>query len=175
MKRFSIVVAHDGAWGIAKDGDLPWHIPGDLAHFKATTTATPDKSVRNAVIMGRKTWESIPARFRPLRRRLNIVVTRNPDYDAGEGVLVATSMDEALTQADRADVHNVFLVGGATLYNEAIGRPDCEALIVTRVRGTFACDVALAPFDATWLPGPASNLIEENGIEYDILTYRRQV
>lgn len=174
MRRFSIVVAHDEAWGIAKNGDLPWHLPGDLAHFKTTTTATPDKSVRNAVIMGRKTWESIPARFRPLRRRLNIVVTRNRDYFVGDGVLTAASMDNALGLADRANVHNVFLVGGATLYNEAISRPDCDALLVTRVRGTFDCDVSLAPFGGNWTAGSASQLIEENGVQYDMLTYRRR-
>ena len=77
MVNFSIVVAMDEQQGIGKGGKLPWHIPGDLKYFKNLTTKTklPDK--KNVVIMGRKTWESLPQNFRPLSKRINVVLTRN--------------------------------------------------------------------------------------------------
>ncbi len=63
--------------GIGKDGTMPWNLPGDMAYFKALTTQTRDSNKQNAVIMGRRTWDSIPAKFRPLSNRINIVLSRS--------------------------------------------------------------------------------------------------
>ena len=140
-------------------GSIPWKLPGDLKYFKEVTTATSNPDKQNAVrelwsarpchneglraltlpcakvIMGRKTWESIPAKFRPLDDRVNIVLSRNPSAAAElglpAGVVCATSLDNALELlADGselgADVESVYVIGGASVYAEAIASPACE-------------------------------------------------
>lgn len=153
MKRFDIVVAADENRGIAAGGDLPWHLPGDLAHFKRITSEAP-AGKRNAVIMGRKTWESIPPKFRPLPRRLNVVLTRRVDYDVPAGVLVAPDIDAALTAASEGeparDVARVFVVGGGQVYTEAIALPSCERVYITRVLARYDCDTFFPAFESDY-------------------------
>src|SRR3989338_1802540 len=96
MTPFNIVVAMDQNRGIGLDGKLPWHLKCDLRHFKEITTKTRDKNKRNAVIMGRKTWDSLPVRFRPLPDRVNVVITRNTSLEFPQGVSRADRLDQAL-------------------------------------------------------------------------------
>jgi len=93
MKSFSIVVAVDSEFGIGKVGTLPWHLPADMKHFKTVTTHNASD---NVVIMGRKTWDSIPEKFRPLSQRLNIVISRQEDLILPQGVLLAQCLEHAL-------------------------------------------------------------------------------
>jgi dihydrofolate reductase len=113
--------AHGGVIGAA--GGMPWHVPEDLAHFKRTTGGAP-------VVMGRRTWDSLPPRFRPLPGRANIVVTRQPDW-AADGAVRAASVDEALALAasDADDV--VWVIGGAELFARTIEHADL--LVVTEL------------------------------------------
>lgn len=112
-------VARDGA--IGRGGTMPWHLPQDLAHFKRTTLGCP-------VVMGRKTWESLPPRFRPLPGRRNVVVTRNAAWQA-EGAEAAPSLDAALARL--AEAPRVFVIGGGELYAQALPRAD--GLVLTEV------------------------------------------
>ncbi|QAZ41044.1 diacylglycerol kinase [Methylibium sp. Pch-M] len=112
-------VARDGAIGRA--GTMPWHLPQDLAHFKRTTLGCP-------VVMGRKTWESLPPRFRPLPGRRNVVVTRNAAWQA-DGAEAAPSLDAALKRLREAE--RVFVIGGGELYAQALPRAD--GLVLTEV------------------------------------------
>jgi dihydrofolate reductase len=80
MSRLAIILAATTKGGIGKDGQLPWHLSKELAYFARVTTNAPDGKM-NAVFMGRNTWESIPDRFRPLSRRINVVISRNKDFD----------------------------------------------------------------------------------------------
>lgn len=73
---FQLVVAATRKLGIGKNGSMPWKLPGDMAYFKEITSKTADSAKQNAVVMGRKTWESIPPKFRPLPGRINVVLTR---------------------------------------------------------------------------------------------------
>lgn len=117
------VVARNGVIG---DGDkMPWHLPEDLAHFRRVTQGCP-------VIMGRATWDSLPARFRPLPGRRNIVVTRNPAWCA-EGAEAAASPAAALALAGGAP--RVFVIGGATLYAAAL--PLADELLLTEIDRDF--------------------------------------
>lgn len=106
---------------IGKDGDLPWHIPEDLKHFKDITNG-------HTVIMGRKTWESIPEKFRPLKNRENIIITRNEDYDVPDGVKIFTSFERAVEHCRNK---YAFVIGGASLYNLAMDFVD--TLYITHV------------------------------------------
>lgn len=145
--RFEVVVAADEARGIGRAGGLPWKLPGDMAYFKRLTSEAPEGCV-NAVLMGRKTYESIPARFRPLRGRLNVVLSRRADFGTDDGVLVHGSLDAALgALAGRAELAKVFVIGGGELYAEALAHPACARVHLTRVHATFACDTFLAPFE----------------------------
>jgi dihydrofolate reductase len=97
---------------IGANGTMPWHLPEDLAHFKALTQGHP-------VIMGRKTWDSLPARFRPLPGRTNIVVTRQADWHA-DGAQRAASLDEALSLAEQSGAATAWIMGGAQIYAQAL-------------------------------------------------------
>jgi dihydrofolate reductase len=126
-------VARDGA--IGRDNDLLWNDPRDQKHFRTTTLGCP-------VIMGRRTWDSLPARFRPLPGRRNIVVTRNAAWQA-PGAEVAHSLAQALTLV--ADVPKAFVMGGGQLYAEAL--PLADELELTEVDASFEADTFFPAWD----------------------------
>lgn len=133
MKSFAIIVAVDEKNGIGYEGKLPWpRLPQDMKHFKQITTA----GGFNAVIMGRKTFESLSS---PLPNRLNIVITRNRTTD--NGFICTSSLVKALSIASaHPRVHNVFVIGGAQVYQEALLHPKCATLHLTRIHKEFKCD-----------------------------------
>ncbi|MCG8995795.1 dihydrofolate reductase [Laribacter hongkongensis] len=128
--------ARNGVIGL--DNRMPWHLPEDLAYFKHVTLGKP-------VVMGRKTFESIG---RPLPGRLNIVVTRNPDWQAA-GIQVAHSLDAALALAAAAAPEEIMLIGGAELYRQAL--PQADVLYLTEIDAEFAGDAFFPEVDlARW-------------------------
>jgi dihydrofolate reductase len=133
------VVAADEMDGIARGGDLPWRLPRDLAHFKRLTSeAAPGK--RNAVFMGRVTWETIPPKFRPLPGRINLVLTGQAAYPA-PGALRAHRIEDALAALSAMpEVDRIFCVGGAAIYDASVRLPECDRIYLTRVYGDFGCD-----------------------------------
>jgi len=143
MKNFSIIVAMDQNRGIGKGGKLPWSIPDDMKYFKKVTTATEEPSKCNAVIMGRITWESIPDKFRPLKGRVNIVITRNKNFVLPQGVKKAESLTDALKLIDDT-VESVFVIGGGQIYHEAIQMPECRTICSTEIDDAFDCDVVFS-------------------------------
>lgn len=142
MKSFSIVVAATKSNnGIGMEGNLPWKIPADMKHFK-NITCGDDQSKENVVIMGRKTYESIPEKFRPLPNRKNIVLSRNADIRSTlkmpESVVVADSLTNALEilnveSASGLQTGEVFVIGGQTVYAEAMAMPQCAKIYLTQV------------------------------------------
>jgi dihydrofolate reductase len=166
---FDVVVAADLEWGIGKAGGLPWpKLRGDLAHFRRVTTSTAREGARNAIVMGRKTWESKEVGGKPLPKRLNVVVSRG-ELVVPEGVVAAKSLDEALAVKD---VETIFVVGGAGLFQEALVDARLRYVYLTRVEGRFECDVTMPNLDernyyrdATW-DGEAIG--EDNGVRYRI-------
>jgi dihydrofolate reductase/thymidylate synthase len=148
-----VIAAATADGGIGYEGALPWPpLDGDLAYFGAVTTDVMVPGARNAVIMGRRTWESLPLGSRPLRQRLNIVVTSTPasvyiPTDPFPGrpptpVLVVSSLPDALAAADDAGVERAFVIGGARLYEEAMLLPGVR-LVLTRVQWDGPCDVVV--------------------------------
>ena len=162
MRPFDIIVAATaGQMGIGREGGLPWRLRTDMAFFKRCTLETGSQleGAQNAVIMGRKTYESIPPKFRPLNGRLNVVVSRNPDcranLDLPDEVLVASSLDDALAQVHKAatpvPVSNVFVIGGGSIYEEAVQSPACARVLLTTVHASKeleeSCDVFFPKLD----------------------------
>jgi dihydrofolate reductase len=127
-KKITIIAAMARNLAMGLNGDMPWHLPGELKHFKQTTMG-------KAIVMGRKTWESIG---RVLPGRQNIVVTRNRDYLAA-GCDVVSSLEQALVVADS---NEVMIIGGGELYRQAL--PLAQKMILTRVDCEPAAD--------TWFP-----------------------
>ncbi len=142
MIPFSIIVAVDSKFGIGKNGLLPWHFPSDLKYFKKITTQTTSPAKTNAVIMGRKTWESIPPAFRPLSGRLNIVISRQAQLIVPEGVFHAGSLEEALSflQSKQSSIGEIFVIGGAQIFQQAANHPFCEKIYLTCIEKEFLCD-----------------------------------
>jgi dihydrofolate reductase/thymidylate synthase len=171
---FSIVVAVDEKNGMGKDGKLPWRIPAELQYFAKLTKETDDPDKTNAVIMGRKSWESIPGKYRPLPNRLNIVMTRNEDYALPDGVLRATSLDQALQLAGEHGTEKTFVIGGAGVFKDCLPHPNCKILYVTEVLQTFECDTFLPEIgDSDYKRVFQSDTHEDNDIEFRFVRYDR--
>lgn len=160
---FDIVVAADLDWGIGKANGLPWpKLRGDLQHFKRITS-TASEGRRNAIVMGRKTWESKEVAGKPLPNRLNVVVSRAP-LVVPAGVVVARSIDDALAVDG---VETSFVVGGAGLIREVIERSDLRYVYLTRIEQRFDCDVHMPDLDRRGFIRDAWDG-ERNTEEYDV-------
>ena len=132
--KIGIIYARARNGVIGKDNTMPWRLPEDMAHLKQTTMGHP-------VIMGRKTWDSIPPKFQPLPGRRNIVVTRNADWSA-EGAERAGSLDEAFALCADAGTGTAWVIGGAEIYRQAVER--AHVAVVTVIDADFEGD-AFAP------------------------------
>ncbi len=153
---------------IGKDGVMPWHLPEDLAHFKRVTLGCP-------VIMGRKTWESLPPRFRPLPGRLNIVISRQADFLAGQvgiGLQVVTSLEASLNMASHQQgVSDAWVIGGAQIYAQAL--PLADKLIVTKIDAKFDGDAFAPAIGNDWIESNRESHTDANGLRFAFMTYLR--
>jgi dihydrofolate reductase len=147
---------------IGKNGDLPWHLPEDLAHFKRTTLGQP-------VVMGRVTWESIPEKFRPLPGRSNVVVSRQANYPA-QGATVVSSLPDALALFPKDEV--VWLIGGAQLY--AQGLPLASQVVVTEIDADFEGDAFAPVLGTAWQETQRSGHMSAQGLAYSLVTLERK-
>ncbi|MFB6217214.1 MAG: dihydrofolate reductase [Candidatus Aenigmatarchaeota archaeon] len=135
-----IIAAMDENRVIGKDNSIPWHFPEDLEHFKETTMGYP-------VVMGRSTYESLPKNFRPLPGRKNIVLTRS-GFEADESVKIANSLDEAWGLAKKTGKEKVFIIGGASIYEQTL--KDADRLIITEIHGEYNGDTFFPDFRQNW-------------------------
>lgn len=132
-KTVTLIAALGRNLAIGLRGDMPWHLPAELKHFKETTLGKP-------VVMGRKTFESFGGR--PLPERLNIVVTRDESYQA-DGAVVVHDIDEAIAAA--GSVEEVMIIGGESFYGQMLPRAD--RFYITLVHGRFEADAWFPEFD----------------------------
>lgn len=168
MTTVSLIVAYSRNRVIGKDNQLPWKLPGDLAHFKRQTVGKP-------IIMGRKTWQSLG---RPLPGRTNIVVSRSASsLDAGTlesrfaGALVVTTIDEAFAAA--GDVPEICLIGGAQLYADALDKVD--QIVATEIDIEIDGDAFFPELDpAVWVETDREPQPPENNLTYDFVIYQRK-
>ena len=146
---------------IGKNNQMPWHLPEDLAHFKRVTLGQP-------VIMGRKTWDSLPPKFRPLPGRLNIVVTRQSDWQA-DGALRAGSIPEAMRLC--GDAPHAWIIGGAELYRQA--EPLASTAVVTEIDADFDGDAWAPTLSPAWREVQREALVAASGLALSFVTYQQ--
>lgn len=143
---------------IGRDNDLPWHIPEDLKFFKTKTTNT-------VVVMGRKTWESIPEKYRPLPNRTNVVITRQTDYVVQEGVHVFADVTEAL---EKFKDEPIMIIGGGQMYAQTIDIAD--TLYITHVDQEIpVCHAFFPAID----PSVWKEIERDNRDGFSFVTYKR--
>lgn len=139
LMKTSIIAAVAENGVIGKDQDLAWHLPADMQFFKETTAG-------RTVIMGRKNYESIPHRFRPLPKRTNIVITRDPSYEA-PGCHVVHSLHAAVRLAKSLGEHHAFIIGGGEIYRLAIEEEKADDLYITEVHAAVNGDTYFPKID----------------------------
>jgi len=160
--EIALIYARAANGVIGKDGALPWHLPEDMAHFKQLTQGAP-------VIMGRKTWDSLPPRFRPLPGRTNIVVTRQSDWNEN-GAQRASSLREALQISEQSPT--VWVIGGAQIYAEAL--PLADRVEVTEIDRDFDGDAHAPELGSEWVEAARSRHVSSNGLPFSFATYVRK-
>jgi dihydrofolate reductase len=148
---------------IGKDNQMPWHLPEDLAHFKRVTLGQP-------VLMGRKTWDSLPARFRPLPGRLNIVITRQKDWHS-DGAMRAASIEEAMRLC--GDVPNAWIMGGAEIYRQA--EPLASSAVVTEIDADFEGDAFAPELGPGWREVQRESHVAAHGLPFSFVTYQHSI
>lgn len=176
MLLLDIIVAVDSENGIGKKGELPWHLSGDMKHFRDLTTAVESKGKKNAVIMGRKTWDSLPPPYKPLPHRLNIVLTRG-GLSLPDGVFQAASLNEALGLInDRFQnvVEKVFVIGGGEIFKEALTHPQCHKIYLTQILSKFDCATFFPSFSHLFQNLHKSPHQQEGSLEYYFAEYVRK-
>ena len=156
--RLHLIFAKARNGVIGRNNTLPWHLPEDLAHFKKTTLGCP-------VIMGRKTWDSLPPKFRPLPRRLNIVITRQTDWQAA-GAQTAHSLEKACALCPPDS--DAWVIGGAEIYAQAA--PMASTVVITEIDADFEGDAFAPSIGKEWFESTRANHIAANGLAYSFVT-----
>ena len=159
--RLHLIYARAANGVIGHQGALPWHLPQDLAHFKRTTLGCP-------VIMGRKTRDSLPPRFRPLPGRVNIVVTRDTAW-AAEGALIAHSLDAAHSLCPPG--RDAWVIGGAQIYAQALAL--ASSVVVTEIAQNFDGDAFAPELGSAWRETQRETHTAANGLPFAFVTYTR--
>ncbi len=161
-----IIIAHASEnWGIGKAGDLMFRLPLDMKFFRETTTD-------GVVIMGRKTLESFPNK-KPLPKRVNIVISKNPDFKA-EGAIVANSIEEAVQIANEYTDKKIFVIGGAAIYEAML--PYCDKAYITKVFEYADADSFILDFDSApdWEIAKQGEKFDDNGHTIQFVTYKKK-
>ncbi len=159
--RLHLIYARAANGVIGANNTLPWHLPEDLSHFKRHTLGCP-------VIMGRKTWDSLPPKFRPLPGRLNLVVTRQPNWQ-DQGAQAAASLQDALARC--GDAPDAWVIGGAQIYAQAL--PLAHSVVVTEIDLQVQGDAFAPQLDNEWRETQRASHVSANGLAYSFVNYQR--
>jgi dihydrofolate reductase len=159
--KLHLIFARAANGVIGNNNTLPWHLPEDMAHFKRHTMGCP-------VIMGRKTWDSLPEKFRPLPGRLNIVVTRQPDWHA-PGAQAAHSLQQACDLCPPDS--EAWVIGGADIYAQAMAL--ASTALVTEIEADFEGDAYAPQFGPEWQESTRESRVSANGLKFSFVKYCR--
>lgn len=164
MEIIIIVAVSSYNNGIGKNNDLLWNLPGDMKFFRSQTNGYP-------IITGRKNYESIPDKFRPLNNRENIVVTRqNIEFN---GAQVCSSIKEALEIASSYKKEKIFIIGGGQIYKQCLEEDIVDKLLVTWVDAKIEADIFFPPIDSKWkvISKQKNNPDDKNAYAYTFTEY----
>ena len=137
--KTSLIVAMDIDRGIGKNNDLMWHLPSDMRFFKETTSG-------HVVVMGRKNYESIPEKYRPLPNRENVVLTRNQSYVADD-CTIFHSLEECLNYYESEEERTIFIIGGGEIYRQALEMDVIDEMYISHVNHSYGADTFFPEFD----------------------------
>lgn len=166
--QISMIAAMSENRVIGKDNDIPWHLPDDFKFFKETTK-------KHHVIMGRKNYESLPHKFKPLPDRTNIVVTRQEKLSLPEGVIVVGSLEKALEVAENNGENECFIIGGGEIYK--LGLSVADTIYLTEIHGHIEGDILFPTFDHNeWLEVQRVNhpSDDRHAFSFDFVTYKKK-
>lgn len=168
MLNLSLIVAKDKKNGIGIENKLPWHLKKELRYFKEITTKKEDPKKQNALIMGKKTWESLPKK--PLPDRVNVVLSQR--VIALEHAHVFPSLTKALVFLSDTRIENVFIIGGSRVFQSCLALPELKTLYITQIDKDFVCDCYFPDIpqvfqlkNETW--------DEENGIRFSFQIWEK--
>lgn len=184
VSSLNCIVAVSQNMGIGKNGDLPWPpLRNEFRYFQRMTTTSSVEGKQNLVIMGKKTWFSIPEKNRPLKGRINLVLSRELKEPPQGAHFLARSLDDALKLTEQPELANkvdmIWIVGGSSVYKEAMNHPGHLKLFVTRIMQDFESDTFLPEIDLEKYkllpeyPGVLSDVQEEKGIKYKFEVYEK--
>lgn len=139
MTKVSLIVAMDRNRGIGRDNDLMWHLPNDMRFFKETTE-------NQIVVMGRKNYDSIPEKYRPLPNRENVILTKNTAFEASN-CSVFNSLDAALSAYESDKNRKLFIIGGGQIYKLALDANILEEMFITHIDGDYEADTFFPDFN----------------------------
>ena len=182
-RLFHCIAAMDMKRGIGRNNLLPWNLPNEYKHFTETTTSTSEDK-QNAVIMGKNTWYSIPQDMRPLKGRLNLIISSSlQSGDLPNDVVLCRGLPEAMellnTEPFTNSVDEVFITGGTSLYKEAMESDLCGRVYLTKIESDFNCDVFYPEFDDMQmfkeikLSEVSQDVQEEKGVKYRFHVYEK--
>ena len=199
---FNVIAAVDRNRGIGRDGVLPWLLKRDVHFFKMLTTSCKPLSVQrefginsrmqdsasslsygpdgmavqceNSVIMGRKTWDSLPETARPLPNRYNIILSRITDRKSGPGFIFAGSFEEALGISSRKGPAQTYVIGGQNIFQLAVNHPGCGRIYLTEIMHEYNCDVFFPEIASRYKETGSSPLFEESSIGFRFRIFLRQ-
>ncbi|XP_050521687.1 dihydrofolate reductase [Daktulosphaira vitifoliae] len=176
---YNVIAAISKNGGIGYKGDLPWRLKNEMNYFNKMTTQVKSTDKKNAVIMGRLTWQSIPDKFRPLKDRLNVVISKTL-HSVPEGVLLYPELYKAVEDLSlKENIEKIWVIGGSFLYNEAIKDENCKNLYITKIDQEFTCDTFFPTIDPKLFieiddPEVSKGNMNENGITYEFKVYKRK-
>jgi len=180
--KLNLIAAACDTMGIGNKGDLPWRLKSEMAYFTSMTTKSDVIGKQNAVLMGTKTWLSIPPKYRPLAGRINIVISRKLQTTPEGAGYLCNSLDNAVgllsSEPLVSQVDKVWIVGGSELYKEAMESKYCHRIYLTRVMAHFECDtffpnISLDRFKLVQDEAVTDEIQEENGLKYKFEVYEK--
>lgn len=185
-KRINSIVACSLNNGIGKNGDLPWRIAKEMKQFAKITTTTLNPAAQNAIIMGRKTWQSIPLKRRPLANRINIVLSKTMklnqlNAEEPKPHFIFSDLLEAIDFANKQEqIESIFVIGGEQVYKSSLELRLCDRIYLTRILSDFNCDAYFPKLDEQEFSLIQTDEVpigvqEENGLKYEYLIYERKL
>jgi len=174
-----MILAKTPSNGIGFKGQLPWSLKKELGYFQKMTKGVKDPSKQNAVVMGRLTWESMPDGFKPLKNRLNIVLSSKKL--SLNGALHCFSLEDAhrsLNSEEYSNIETSWIIGGARVYEETVRKGLCDRIYMTHIEEDFECDTFVnldlsKGFKEIVDPVVPQDVQEENGVKYVFKVYEK--